>query len=128
MSDLTLYKTLDELEELERQVMQVAAWEARLLVEKVSTEAKVRAAAEDDDAVQAQTNYKKNVSHTFLLCERMLRYISARKQVGKWHIEPFPEADLERLQRKAVAGISAAKQRLGLTFEGEQVRERVKPN
>jgi len=109
-------KTIEDLERLEKRVMQVAGQETELLLDRVCTPGAVDAAVSDEAMIVRQKNYKKNVANTYLLCERILRYIVLNKTLGKRNLEGMDEinAEIERAQRKATEGVTGAKARLKL--------------
>lgn len=107
-------KTLEDLERLEQRVMQIAAQETELLVEFVATPEAIAEAAKDPEILRRQAAYKKNTSNTYMLCERMLRYIAACKVLGKRNLEGLEAmvAEIEKAQRKATVGVQNAKAKL----------------
>lgn len=107
-------KTLEDLELLEQRVMQIAAQETQLLVEYVATEQAILEAAKDPELQKRQASYKKNTANSYLLCERMLRYIAARKILGKRNLDGLEALtkDIEAAQHKATGGVERARQKL----------------
>lgn len=109
-------KTLEDLEALEQRVMQIAGQETEQLVETVCSPTMVLAALRDEGLMKQQAAYKKNTANTYLLCERILRYIAARKVLGKRNLEGLEELtkDVEQAQQRATAGVQKAKSKLHL--------------
>lgn len=107
-------KTLEDLEALEQRVMQIAGQETELLVSEVSTEEAVKAAARDLEIMKRQAAYKKNTANTYLLCERILRYIAARKVLGKRSLEGMDamREEIEKAQERATRGVQQARNKL----------------
>ena len=107
-------KTLDDLEKLEERVMQIAGQETELLVQQVATPEAIAAAARDTEIMKRQAAYKKNTANSYLLCERILRYITARKLLGKNQLDKFPEDALREAQEKATRGVQSGLRKLHL--------------
>lgn len=107
-------KTLEDLEQLEQRVMQIAGQETELLVDHVATPAAIAEAARDPELMKRQASYKKNTANTYLLCERILRYIAARKVLGKRNLEGLDALrdDIEKAQQRATVGVQNARQKL----------------
>lgn len=107
-------KTLADLEELEGKVMQIAGQETEILVNEVAREDQVSEAVKNEATMERQRLWKKNVGQTYMLCERILRYVAARKLLGKNLLEKFPEAELRQAQEVATRGATAARAKMHL--------------
>ncbi len=109
-------KTLEDLETLEQRVMQIAGQETELLVSLVATPEAIAAAASDPEIMKRQASYKKNAANTYLLCERILRYIQMRKAMGRISLDGMDaiREQIEKAQERATRGVTAAKAKLML--------------
>lgn len=106
-----------DIEALEKRLMDVAVRETEELLDSVATEERIIAATGDEEALNMLTKWKKNVAHSYLLAERMIRYITA-KRTARTGGGGLSEEDYEEAQRIATQGVRGARDRLKLVKGG----------